>query len=172
MKSSMKIILLFAILAAMFAISACSKQEPPAANGAGEYALTVPANVNLLPWYHVPTSNVRKNHMNLLKSGQIPQNACLPCHTEPKNFCNKCHEYVGAPKVSVDKPYNEVLGLEVNKDIPAPDYHMPPNEWRYTHDTYIITGKAKLDECLACHIEPDNFCNKCHLNANIRKIDK
>ncbi|MBF0466869.1 MAG: hypothetical protein HQK88_16080 [Nitrospirae bacterium] len=172
MKSSIKIILFFIMLVALFAVSACNRQEPPAANGTGEYALTVPTNVDLLPWYHVPTSNVRRVHMILLKSGQIPANACFPCHTEPDKFCNKCHAYVGSPKIPADKPYKEVLGLEVNKDIPAPDYHMPLNEWRYKHDSYIITGKAKLDECLGCHAEPDNFCNKCHLNANIRKIEK
>ncbi|MEO5357021.1 MAG: hypothetical protein H7844_06965 [Nitrospirae bacterium YQR-1] len=172
MKSSMKIIMLFILLVSAFVFYACSKQEPPVAGGTGDNALSVPANVNILPWYHATKESVRRNHMDLLKSGKIPQNACLPCHTEPNNFCNKCHEYVGAQKVQADKSYKEVLGLEVNKDIPAPEYHMPPSEWRYTHDNYIIAGKAKLDECLGCHSEPDNFCNKCHTNANIRKIDK
>ncbi|MBF0459387.1 MAG: hypothetical protein HQK99_15970 [Nitrospirae bacterium] len=157
------------VLVAM-AVTGCGRPEKPAINGKGESALQAPEGIHLFPWYHVKIA-IATDHMTLINKGKLKVENCLPCHHYPDKFCNKCHEYVGAAKILEGKSYKDVLGLEMPAPgIPPPPSHSPIDTWKTTHDESIINGKEPIATCSGCHPVADQFCNKCHENAGIRKI--
>ncbi|MFA5354152.1 MAG: hypothetical protein WC291_07975 [Thermodesulfovibrionales bacterium] len=159
----------FMAVAAMTLLAGCQKVERPAIGGNGPVALQA-VKTSIMPPYHTP-ENWRKVHMDEILSGRVAQTACLPCHSEPEKFCNNCHSYVGVKKVFTEgKTMREMLGLQIIEGLqPTPD-HAPLENWRTTHDDAIIYGQAAISACLGCHAEPDQFCNKCHEGAGVRKI--
>lgn len=62
------------------------------------------------------------------------------------------------------------LRLDVMQGLPAPDYHKPADAWKAEHMDYLNAGKYKTEECLACHINVDAFCNKCHEYIGAKKV--
>ncbi|MBF0539169.1 MAG: hypothetical protein HQL03_13050 [Nitrospirae bacterium] len=170
-RSTLTRLLLLLVLCTVWSIG-CSV-EKPTANGSGELALTIPTDVDLMPWYHLPIDKFKGNHMDMIASGKIKAEGCLPCHNEPDKFCNKCHDYVGVNHVFTEgKSIEAILNLVEPKDMPPPDSHKDIAKWRTTHDNAIIKGDEKVSDCLGCHAEPDEFCNKCHNSVGIRKISK
>jgi hypothetical protein len=163
--------LLIMIFSLLLIVSSCEKVDKPAVNGKGTLALEVAKETDIVPWHHMPADKWRSTHMDLISSGKVSKDSCLLCHPEPDKFCDKCHEYVGVKKVVfTDKDLKHLLSLEIMPGLlPTPD-HSPINEWRIKHDNSIIYGQTPITTCLGCHPEPDKFCNKCHLNAGIRKI--
>ncbi|MBF0607870.1 MAG: hypothetical protein SFH39_16405 [Candidatus Magnetobacterium sp. LHC-1] len=163
---------LMLLLLCIISLIGCSV-EKPTFEGSGELVMAKPTGVDLMPWYHTPIGKFRGNHMNMIASGKIKAEGCLPCHNEPDKFCNKCHDYVGTKHVFTDKKtIKEALNLVVDPNIPPPDSHKDKDAWRTTHDNAIIKGDDKLSDCLGCHAEPENFCNQCHASVGIRKINK
>lgn len=128
-------------------------------------------NVDIMPWYHIPVKKWRSSHMNIINSGAVTKENCLPCHYEPEKFCNKCHEYVGVKGIFPSgKNARQLLSLEIVEGLePTPD-HIPIGDWRTKHDEAIIFRKVSIDTCYLCHSEPDKFCNRCHKNAGVRNI--
>ncbi|MDI6801513.1 MAG: hypothetical protein QMD01_05610 [Thermodesulfovibrionales bacterium] len=169
----MKNFKLMMIILSLFLIStaACQKSEKPSVSSKGAAMLQTAAGVDVMPAYHVPVAKWRSTHMDEINAGRVKVGGCLPCHSEPENFCNKCHEYVGAKKVLIEgKGIKQLLSLEVTEGLqPTPD-HQPIGQWRTRHDEAIIYGKAPITSCLGCHFEPEKFCNRCHSAAGIRKI--
>ncbi|MBF0487612.1 MAG: hypothetical protein HQK98_05565 [Nitrospirae bacterium] len=164
--------IVLAVLLGVFAIvvAGCERPEMPAVGAKGESALQVPEGIHLFPWYHVK-DKIASNHMTLISKGKVTVANCLPCHHNPDKFCNKCHEYVGVEPVLVGKTYKDVLALEMPPPgIPPPPSHSPIETWKTTHDEAIISGKETIATCSGCHPAADQFCNKCHENAYIRKI--
>ncbi|MBF0320236.1 MAG: hypothetical protein HQL01_10600 [Nitrospirae bacterium] len=165
-----KIISIVALVVFVAITAGCGNVEKPAVGAKGEAALQVPQGIVIFPWYH-QKDTITSNHMNLLNKGKVKEANCLPCHHNPDQFCNKCHEYVGAAKVMPGKTYKDILGLEMPAPgIPAPPGHTPIDTWKTAHDEAIIYGKEPMATCAGCHPVADNFCNKCHENAGIRKI--
>ncbi|MEO5359874.1 MAG: hypothetical protein H7843_05435 [Nitrospirota bacterium] len=163
-----KIIVLLAVFALVAA--GCSRVEKPAVGAKGEAALQVPEGIQLFPSYH-SKEKIASNHMTLISKGKVKVANCLPCHHNPDKFCNVCHEYTGTAKVMVGKTYKDVLALEMPAaGIPAPPSHTPTDTWKTAHDEAIIYGKETIATCSGCHPVADQFCNKCHENAGIRKI--
>ncbi|MBF0566355.1 MAG: hypothetical protein HQK89_14050 [Nitrospirae bacterium] len=180
--TSLKLLLLALMVVAM---SFGCQKEKPAVGGQGEFALSVPEGMELMPWHHMPlekikehdvevtkAGNIKANHMDLIKSGKVKEKGCLACHYDPDQFCNKCHEYAGVSNRFPGQNGKAVLMLEVPDGIPPPPSHSPIDKWRATHDRAIIYGGEKISDCLGCHSDPENFCNKCHVNAGLRKIEK
>lgn len=62
------------------------------------------------------------------------------------------------------------LSLQVMEGLPAPDYHKPADRWMATHMDQLNSGRMKQDECMACHMEPEQFCNKCHTYIGAKKV--
>jgi len=56
-----------------------------------------------------------------------------------------------------------------NVDL-LPWYHRPISKWRASHMDMISSGKVSAKGCLACHYEPDKFCNKCHQYVGVKKV--
>jgi hypothetical protein len=170
-KNNKYIFLLMLFLVLIVIGVGCQRVEKPSMGGEGVTSLQTVKNVDIMPWYHLPVDNWRATHMDFIEAGKVQKENCLPCHYEPDKFCNRCHGYVGVKKVFPEnKTGRELLSLEIMKDLePTPD-HDPLVKWRTAHDEAIVFGQSSIDGCLGCHFEPDNFCNKCHLNAGIRKI--
>lgn len=82
--------------------AACSRVEKPAVGGKGPLSLQVAEGL-ASPNYHKPADIWMAAHMDQLNSGRMKQQECLGCHSEPDNFCNKCHLYIGAKKIIVQK---------------------------------------------------------------------
>ncbi|MCG6553898.1 MAG: hypothetical protein L7F77_16360 [Candidatus Magnetominusculus sp. LBB02] len=165
-----KVILIVALTALVIAGAGCDRTERPAIAADGDAKLEIPAGIHIFPWYH-NKETIAANHMILIAKEKVAVSNCLPCHHEPDKFCNKCHEYVGVRKVLVGKTYKDVLALEMPvAGIPAPPSHTPIETWKTGHDETIIYGKETIATCSGCHTSADNFCNKCHENAGIRKI--
>ncbi len=163
-------LMLLLTLVSVLALTGCGRVEKPVIGGEGELALKIAGDADISPVYHTPVESWRASHMNVISSGKVTQESCLACHYEPDNFCNKCHKYVGAQNVFEGKNGKQVLGLVTEEGMEKPNDHTPLDMWRLSHDNDIITAKSSLEECLGCHYEPDNFCNKCHVGAGIRKI--
>jgi hypothetical protein len=187
-KANISLKLLFvSLILILLGLSLGCQKEKPAVGSQGEYAMSVPEGIELLPWHHMPVTevkehgkdvtvkkygNIKANHMDLMKSGKVKKEGCLVCHYEPDQFCNKCHDYAGVEKVFPGLNGRSALMLDIPDGIPAPPSHSPLDTWRATHDRAIINGQEKISDCFACHPDPDTFCNKCHVNAGLRKITK
>ncbi len=50
------------------------------------------------PEYHFPREYWRTHHMDLIAKGDFEKRECVICH-DTEASCNKCHLYVGVPKV-------------------------------------------------------------------------
>ncbi|MBF0566409.1 MAG: hypothetical protein HQK89_14355 [Nitrospirae bacterium] len=190
-KANTSLKLLFLALILLGLTMGCQKEKPAVGTQGGEYSMSVPEGIELMPWHHMPIKemkehdkelnkettvnkygNIKANHMDLIKCGKARKEGCLVCHYEPDAFCNKCHDYAGVPKVFPGLNGRSVLMLEIPDGIPAPPSHSPLDKWRATHDRAIIYGGEKITDCFACHPDPDTFCNKCHVSAGLRKINK
>ncbi|MBF0518059.1 MAG: hypothetical protein HQK97_13275 [Nitrospirae bacterium] len=153
-----------------FVAAGCKNIEKPAVGGTGDSALELPTGIKIFPWYH-ENGKIANNHMTLMAKGKVNEANCLPCHQNPDKFCNKCHDYVGVPKVMAGKTYKDILALEMPAPgVPAPPSHTPIDTWKTAHDESIINGKETIATCAGCHPVAEQFCNKCHDNAGIRKI--
>ncbi len=76
------------------ALHACSPPDMPARGGRGELALIVD-ETKVAPAYHSPTDRWRIYHPRTIAAGIVTVQECRQCHT-PRNYCNRCHAYVGA----------------------------------------------------------------------------
>ena len=94
-------------LAALFFLG-CEYVDKPEKNSDGPLSLKVPEGMSA-PSYHEPLENWSVRHMDWLKKGfvktatgeqqKITLPECLGCHSEPDNFCNNCHRYVGVKSI-------------------------------------------------------------------------
>ncbi len=78
---------------------ACQQVQKPELKGEGPLAVTV-ARGTAVPEYHAPAERWRTLHGEALNRGDFSQRECVLCH-DPRSGCNQCHQYVGAPRISV-----------------------------------------------------------------------
>lgn len=102
MKKTVIIAAVLPVLLSLLISTACQKIEKPAVNGKGPLALNVIEGLSA-PDHHKPADRWIAMHMDKLNSGRLRQDECISCHTKPDNFCNKCHLYIGAKKIIVQK---------------------------------------------------------------------
>jgi hypothetical protein len=78
---------------------ACQQVQKPELKGEGPLAVNV-ARGTAVPEYHAPAERWRTLHGSALNRGDFSQRECVLCH-DPQAGCNQCHQYVGAPRISV-----------------------------------------------------------------------
>ncbi|MCE5194818.1 MAG: hypothetical protein LLF28_05075 [Nitrospiraceae bacterium] len=93
--SVLRIILSFTVLSLL---ASCEIVEKPAIGGKGPLGLEISKGLSA-PDYHNPKKIWMARHMDELNSGKYKTQECFVCHQHPDNFCNKCHDYIGAKKI-------------------------------------------------------------------------
>ncbi len=98
----------FLLCISVVLLSSCQKVPKPTKNGEGPLALKVMEGIPA-PQYHKPIKRWVATHMDklavggvVLKNGEVKKisiEGCMGCHSDPDNFCNHCHDYVGVKRV-------------------------------------------------------------------------
>ena len=87
------------VLMALFGFFACQQVQKPELKGEGPLVVTV-ARGTATPEYHSPAARWQVSHGQAINWGDFTQRECVLCHN-PETSCNKCHQYVGTPKITV-----------------------------------------------------------------------
>ncbi|NWF56691.1 MAG: hypothetical protein HXY45_18060 [Syntrophaceae bacterium] len=78
---------------------ACQPVQKPELKGEGPLAVVVPRGT-ATPEYHAPAAKWQVGHGQAINRGDFARRECILCHS-PETGCNKCHQYVGTPKIIV-----------------------------------------------------------------------
>lgn len=83
----------------LIGLLACQPVQKPELKGEGPLAVVVPRGT-ATPEYHAPAPRWQVIHGQAIQRGDFSRRECILCHN-PETGCNKCHQYVGAAKITV-----------------------------------------------------------------------
>lgn len=82
--------------------------DKPTEKGDHSFVLVVPEDEEP-PISHIPLERWRAWHMVSIERGDSTIERCMNCH-EHEKFCDRCHSYVGVPKIKVAEKDVHELG--------------------------------------------------------------